>query len=140
MDGPAWHANERDFLGHVASIEDEIEERLGAAARLARETAAALEAAREDLEAARDELTAARRQLAAAHAMPTGEPCDGCHARRAAAIGAAEAAIAEAGELIRECETRTGICEDIGQALTVLTTRLQRALAPGIRQSRRNSA
>jgi len=130
--GDGWtgrHANERDFLGHVADIEDGIEERLGAAARLGREVAAALETAREDLEAARDELTAARRQLAAARALPTGEPCDGCHARRAAAIDTAEEAVAAAEDLIRECETRTGICEDIGQALAVLTKRLQRALA-----------
>ena len=116
--GDGWtgrHPDERHFLGHVASIEDDIEERLGDTARLARQTETALEAAREDLDAART-------QLAAARALPTGEPCDGCHARRAAAIAAAEA-------LIRECETRIGICEDIGQALKVLRKHLERARA-----------
>ena len=116
--GDGWtgrHADERHFLGHVASIEDDIEERLGDTARLARQAEAALEAARDDLETA-------RRQLAAARAMPTGEPCDGCHARRDAAIAAAEA-------LITDCETRIGICEDIGQALTVLRQHLERARA-----------
>ena len=116
--GEGWtgrHADERHFLGHVASIEDDIEERLGDTARLARQTEAALEAARDDLEAA-------RRQLAAARAMPTSEPCDGCHARRDAAIAAAEA-------LIAECRTRISICEDIGQALTVLRQHLERARA-----------
>ena len=37
--GEGWtgrHSDERHFLGHVASIEDDIEERLGDTARLAR--------------------------------------------------------------------------------------------------------
>ena len=49
-----------------------------------------------DLEQARRDLAVAREALAAAYAMPTREPCDGCHSARAAAIAAAEAAIAEA--------------------------------------------
>lgn len=116
--GEGWtgrHTDERHFLGHVASIEDDIEERLGDTARLARQIEAALPAAREDLETA-------RHQLAAARAMPVKDRCDGCHARRAAAIAAAEA-------LITDCETRIGMCEDIGQALTVLRQHLERARA-----------
>ena len=116
--GEGWtgrHSDERHFLGHVASIEDDIEERLGDTARLARQTAAALETARDDLDDARG-------QLAAARAMPVKDRCDGCHARRAAAIAAAEA-------LIGECETRIEICEDIGHALHVLRRRLERARA-----------
>ena len=116
--GEGWtgrHANERDFLGHVASIEDDIEERLGEAARLARETGAALETARDDLEAA-------RRQLAAARAMPVKDRCDGCHGRRDAAVAAAKA-------LIAECQTRISICEDIDRALTALRQHLERATA-----------
>jgi len=114
--GDGWtgrHADERAFLGHVASIEDEIEERLGDTVRLARETAAALEEAREDLRSA-------RAQLAAARVMPVKEDCDGCHGVKAAAIAAAEA-------LIAECESRASICADIGQALGVLRQRLERA-------------
>ena len=89
--GEGWtgrHSDERHFLAHVSSIEDDIDERLGDTARLARQTGTALETARADLETA-------RRQLAAARAMPIGEPCDGCHARQDAAISAAEALIAE---------------------------------------------
>jgi hypothetical protein len=116
--GDGWtgrHPDERAFLGHVAGIEDDIEERLGDTVRLARETAAALDAAREDLRTA-------RAQLAAARALPTREPCDGCHAHRDAVIAAWEA-------IITECETRASICEDIGQALGVLRQRLERARA-----------
>ena len=116
--GDGWtgrHPDERAFLGHVASIEDDIDERLSTAARLARQTGTALETARNDLDDAHD-------QLAAARALPVKDRCDGCHARRAAAIAAAEA-------LIAKCRTRIGMCEDIGQALTVLRARLQRARA-----------
>jgi hypothetical protein len=129
--GDGWedsHADDRHFLAHVSSIEDDIEERLSAAVRLGRETAAALEAAREDLDAARHQLAAARHQLAAAHAMPVYRPCEGCHARRARAIEDTQEAIADAEALIAECEIRTGICEDISQALRVLRPRVQRAL------------
>jgi len=116
--GDGWtgrHADERHFLGHVASIEDDIDERLGDTARLAREVSAALGIARTDLDDAHDQLTAAR-------AMPVKDRCDGCHARRAAAIAAA-------GALITECETRIGICEDIERALRVLRQHLERARA-----------
>ena len=54
--------------------------------------------------------------------MPLHEECDGCHARRDAAIAAAEA-------LIRECETRISICADIERALHVLRQHLERARA-----------
>ena len=116
--GEGWtgrHSDERHFLGHVASIEDDIDERLGDAARLAREVSAALGIARTDLDDAHDQLAAARR-------MPVTDRCDGCHARRAAAIAAAEA-------LITECETRIEICEDIERALHVLRQHLERARA-----------
>ena len=110
--GDGWtgrHPDERAFLNHVASIEDEIDERLGDAARLARETETALEAAREDLRTTRVHLAAAR-------ALPASHP------RRAAMIAAAEARIAE-------CRIRVGICEEIGEALDSLTARLRHALA-----------
>lgn len=129
--GDGWtgrHASERDFIGHVASIEDDIEDRLAAAARLARDTAAVLDTARNDLDEAHGQLAATRRQLAAASAMPVQARCDGCHRRRAAAIAAANQAIAAAQQLIRECQTRIAICEAIGRALSVLRERLKRAL------------
>lgn len=130
--GEGWdaaHADERYFLAHVSSIEDDIEERLHAVTQLGRQAAAATDAAREDLEAARAQLAAARRQLAAARAMPVHSRCDGCHARRAAAIRAAEAAIAAAEERIRECELRIDICERITTAMDELAKRLRYALA-----------
>ena len=116
--GDGWtgrHADERAFLTHVADIEDGIEEHLSATARLTREVTAALDTAHEDLEAASYQLTAA-------HTMPTGEPCDGCHGHRDAAITAAE-------ELIDECGIRIGMCEDIGYTLGALAGRLRHALA-----------
>jgi len=43
-----------------------------------------------------------RPALAAAYAMSTGQPCDGCHSARAAAIASAEAAVADAEARIAE--------------------------------------
>jgi len=116
--GDGWagrHRDERAFLGHICSIEDDLEDWLAVASQLDRETATALDAARADLEAAYG-------QLDAALTMPAGEPCDGCHGRKDAAIAAAK-------RLISDCETRAGICEEIGQALQALTHRLRHALA-----------
>ncbi len=130
--GDVWtgrHADERAFLGHVASIEDDIGERLAGAARLGREVSAALGAARADRDDASRQRAAARRQLAAARAMPVTRPCEGCHRRRAAAIEAAEAAIEEADAHLAECETRVEICEEIGRAMDTLAQRLRIALA-----------
>jgi hypothetical protein len=130
--GAGWsgrHADERHFLGHVASIEDDIEERLHAITRLGQQAAAALDAAREDLQTARGQLAAARRQLAAAHTMPVHERCNGCHARKRAAITAAEVAVTEAEELVRECEIRTGICERITRTADALVKQLRHARA-----------
>jgi hypothetical protein len=130
--GIGWsgrHADERHFLGHVAGIEDNIDERLHAIIQLGQQAATALGAARQDLQTARGQFAAARRQLAAAHAMPVHLRCDGCHSRRRAAISAARTAVAEAEEFVRECEIRIGICEDITRAAAALTRQLRHALA-----------
>jgi len=116
--GDGWagrHPDERAFLAHIASIEDDIDERLAAAVRLGQEVSAALDAAEADLDDARGQQDAAR-------AMPVLEDCDGCHGRRAAAIDAARA-------LIVDCEARAGICETAGHILQVLRARLIRARA-----------
>jgi hypothetical protein len=129
--GDGWtgtHADERHFLGHVASIEDDIEDRYIDAGRLSVETGTALETARQDREAARGQLARARTRLATAQAMPTCQPCDGCHSRRAAAIDAAETAITEAEARISECTARIGICEDVTRTVHVLRIQLDRAL------------
>ncbi len=89
----------------------------------------AADRAQRDLGQARRDLTEAREALAAAYALPTREPCDGCHSARAAAIAAAEAAIAEAGARIADAERRTGICEAAADILGPLAERLARVLA-----------
>ena len=53
--------------------------------------------------------------------MPTGEPCDGCHSAKAAAIASAQAAIADA-------ETRVRSCEGATEILDLITPRLRYAL------------
>ena len=60
--------------------------------------------------------------------MPTKKDCDGCHGRKAAAITAAEAAIAGAEERIRDATRRIGICEDTAEILDPLARRLHAAL------------
>ena len=89
----------------------------------------ALDRAQQDLGQARRDLEAASAALAAAYAMPTREPCNGCHSARAAAIAAAEAAVAEAEARIQDAERRIGICEAAADILDPLAERLARALA-----------
>jgi hypothetical protein len=74
-------------------------------------------------------MAAARAALAAAYAMPTREPCDGCHSARAAPIAAAEAAVAAVEARIQEAERRIGTCEAAADILDPLAERLARALA-----------
>ena len=91
------HADEREFLGALADAEDDIAERLKAAGRLHDQAVTALDA------------------LEAARAMRAGEPCDGCHGRKAAAIA--------------EAEARVRLCEDAIEILVPLEARLRHALA-----------
>ena len=100
--GPgARYADEGAFLGALADAEDDIAERLRAAGRLHDQAVTALDSALDALEAAR--------------AMRTGEPCDGCHGRKAAAIA--------------ESEARVRLCEDAIEILVPLEARLRHALA-----------
>ena len=109
------YASERDFLSALADAEDDIAERLRTAVKLRDQATAALDAAL-------DALDAGRQALAAARAMPTRDKCDGCHDAKAAAIAAAEAAIADAQE-------RASLCEAAIDILDPLITRLRHALA-----------
>jgi len=111
----ARFADDGAFVTAVADAEDDIAETARAAGTLRGETAAALDRALADL-------AAARRDLAAARAMPASDPCDGCHAARAAAIAAAEAAV-------RECQERAALCEAALDVLGPLLARLRHALA-----------
>ena len=106
--------DDRDFIEAVAEAEDEISQHLAAAQQLQHEAAAALNRALDDLDAA-------RRQLATAQGMPAGDPCNGCHPARAAAIAAAEAQI-------RDCHQRAALCEAAEGILAPLAMRLQHAL------------
>jgi hypothetical protein len=106
--------NETAYLMHVAGAETETAERHTAADKLHDRVVSALDAALDDLDSARE-------ALAAAQAMPTGDPCDGCHSAKAAAIASAQAAIADA-------ETRVRYCEGATEILDLITPRLRYAL------------
>lgn len=108
------YRSDSDMLEAVADAEEDVQERLREVQQLAGRVTAALDAA----EAA---LADARRALAGAHAMPTKNPCDGCHDQKQAAIMAAEAAVADAQEPIRICDAALDL-------LGPLTERLRRAL------------
>jgi len=125
----AAHADQHHFLAHVDDIDAYLAGHLRGVIRLGRDAAAALDAARQDLADAQGQLADGCAQLAAARALPTGRPCDGCHAARAAAISAAEAAVQAAADSVRECETRISIGEDITSFAEDLMRRLRHAQA-----------
>ena len=80
------YGSDGEFLEALSDAEDQIQERLREVKEVREQVALALEDAQQDLGQARRDLAAARADLAAAYAMGTREPCDGCHAARAAAI------------------------------------------------------
>ena len=114
------YGSDGEFLEAVSDAEDQIRDWLRDAEQLQEQVIAALDKAHADLERAQRDLQAARQALAAAYAMPTKKDCDGCHGRKAAAITAAEAAIAGAEERIRDATRRIGICEDTAEILDPL--------------------
>jgi hypothetical protein len=123
------YGSDAEFLEALSDAEDQVRERLREVTELREQAALALDHAQQDLGQARRDLAAARAALAAAYAMPTREPCNGCHNARAAAIAAAEAATAEAEARIRGAERRIGICDAAADILDPLAERLARALA-----------
>jgi hypothetical protein len=127
------YGSDAEFLEAVSDAEDEVRERQREATDLQERVAAALDAAERDLEQARRDLTRARLDLAAAHARPTRNPCDGCHAAKAAAVTAAEAAVGVAEARIRDAGRRIGLCEAAADILDALVQRLDTALG-GLRQ------
>jgi hypothetical protein len=122
------YGSDSEFLEAVSDAEDQTRDRLRDAGQLQEQVIAALDKAHADLDHAYRDLQAVRQALAAALAMPTRKECDGCHARKAAAITAAEAAIADTEERIRDATRRIGLCEDTAEILDPLTRRLQAAL------------
>src|SRR5260370_5852770 len=75
--------HDTELLEIVEEVEDDISDRVKAAARLRRQADEALQRARSDLDAA-------RRQLSWARAMHVTSPCEGCHQAKTAAIEAAQ--------------------------------------------------
>jgi hypothetical protein len=71
------------LLEAAEEIEDDISARIRATSQLERQ-------ADEALQRARAGEAAAARDLSAAHAMPTADPCRGCHPAKASAIAAAQ--------------------------------------------------
>ena len=127
--GGTGYGSDGEFLEALSDAEDQVRERLREVKALQEQVSPALEGGQQDLGQARRDLAAARAALAAAYAMPTREPCDGCHAARAAAIAAAEAVVADAEARIADAERRIGICEAAADILGLLAERLARALA-----------
>ena len=122
------YGSDGEFLEAVSDAEDQIRDWLRDVGQLQEQVIAAIDRAHADLERVQRDLQAARQALAAALAMAVKEECDGCHARKAAAIAAAEAAIDGAEERIRDAARRIGICEDATEILDPLARRLQAAL------------
>ena len=122
------YGSDAEFLEAVSDAEDEARERQREVSDLEEQATAALDAAEDDLGQGRQDLARARPDLAAAQAMPTRDPCDGCHGAKAAAIAAAEAAVAAAEGRIRDAEHRIGICEAAAEILGPLAGRLRDAV------------
>jgi len=120
--------SDSEFLEAVSDAEDQIGDWVHDMNQIHEQVTAALTEAHADRERGQRDLETARQDLAAAYAMPTKKDCDGCHGRKAAAITAAEAAIAGAEERIRDAARRVGICEDTAEILDPLTRRLHAAL------------
>ena len=122
------YGSDSEFLEAVSDAEEQIRDWLREAEQLTEQVIAALDNAHAGRERAQQDLETARQDLAAAYAMPTTKDCDGCHGRKAAAITAAEAAIAGAEERIRNATRRVSICEDTAEILDPLARRLHAAL------------
>jgi hypothetical protein len=112
------YRSDGEFLEAVSQAEDDARDRLREVQQLRERVAAADDAARDDL-------VKARRALAAAHALPTKDPCDRCHAAKQAAIMAAEAAIADAERRIQLCEAAAEILDPLAQRLAAALARLR---------------
>jgi hypothetical protein len=94
------YRSDTEFLKAAVQAEDDVWERLREVQQLQETAGAAMDAAQAALELAR--------------AMPTWEPCRGCHAAKAAAIA--------------DAERRIGLYEAAAEVLDPLAERLQAAL------------
>jgi hypothetical protein len=122
------YASDAEFLEAVSDAETAISDWLRDTGQLHEHLIAALDTAHDDLERAQRDMEAARQALTGACAMATKDPCNGCHSAKAAAIDAAETAIAGAGQRTVDATRRIGLCEDAAEILDPLTPRLRAAL------------
>ena len=122
------YRSDSDFLEAVSDAEDQIRSWLRDASQLQDQVTVAAGQAYHERERAQRDLDGARRALAAAYAMPTRDPCTGCHPAKAAAIADAAAAADDATERISHAVRRISICQATAQILDPLTGRLQAGL------------
>lgn len=127
------YASEVEFLEGVGDAEDQATQAHREAAALAEAASALLDEAGAEADAARRDLAAARDRLSAAYAMPTGEPCTGCHGAKQAAITEAETAAADAEarigvavQVMTAAEAAIAVLEPYAAALVIVAARLRR--------------
>jgi hypothetical protein len=138
---PAYDANrpgigyrsDVEFLGAVTDAEDQVRERLRDAGTLRGDAGEAMDKAQDDLGRSRRDLQNAQMALAAACALPTKDPCEGCHSAKAAAIMQAEQEVADAEQAIADASRRIST---LGGALEILDALILRltAAAQALRQ------
>jgi hypothetical protein len=129
----SWHpgggyGSDSEFLEAIDDAEDHIGSWLRDTRQLQDQVTGAADEAQTDLDRARRVLSAAHAALATAYAMPTLDPCTGCHLAKAATIADAQAAADDASERISHAARRIHACHDTAELLDPLARRLQTAL------------
>jgi hypothetical protein len=125
--GDSYHSD-IEFLEAIVDAEDQVRERLRDADKLRGEAAEAMDKAQDDLGRSRRDLQNAQMALAAAMALPTKDPCNGCHSAKAAAIMQAEQEVADAEQAIADAERRISTLGGALEILDELTRRLTAAM------------
>jgi hypothetical protein len=123
--GDGYHSDV-EFLEAIVDAEDQVRERLRDADKLRGDAGEAMDKAQDDLGRSRRDLQNAQMALAAAMALPTKNPCDGCHPAKAAAIQQAEQEVADAEQAIADASRRIST---LGGALEILDELIRRLTA-----------
>lgn len=121
------YASDLDFAEAMVEAEMDLHADLQHVERMQGENSDLEEAAELAAAAAATELSQAREMLAVAYAIPTKDPCDGCHASKMTAISSAEAAVQGAESRIQEANERLDVCESTAGVLEELRDLLTRA-------------
>lgn len=106
------YGSDTEFLEAIHDAAAAVRDHHAAAANLETEI-------RETIEDAQVSLANARKALAVAYAMPTANPCNGCHGHKQAAVDAAQKAINDAGNRIRICSTASDVLETLFEQVQV---------------------